>query len=72
MSDALQRKSILKDGILNIEYTGFLTSFESFGISCILKSTNRSKNVYSLFVYSQSNDFVILPIEKCKSARRRC
>ena len=53
--DTLPSKSILEDGILNNECTGFLMSFESFYISCILKSTNRSKYDYSLLVYNESH-----------------
>ena len=63
LSDTLLSKWILEDGILNNECTGFLISFESFCISCILKSTNRSKYVYSSLVYSESH---IPPIQFTK------
>jgi len=52
LSDSLQNKSILEDAISNNECTGFLMWFESYCISCIFKSTKRSKYVYSLLVYN--------------------
>ena len=62
--DTLPSKSILEDGILNNECTGFLMSFESFYISCILKSTNRSKYDYSLLVYNESH-IPLIQFTKC-------
>ena len=61
--DSLQSISILEDVILNNECTGFLMRFETYCVSCILKSTNRSKYVYSLLVYNKSH---IPPIQFTK------
>ena len=64
-SASLQNKSNLEDIIItNSECTGFLMWFGNYCISCILRPTRKSKNMYSTSTYDESQ---VPPIQFIKS-----
>ena len=65
LSDSIQSKSILPDFITNnSKLTGFLMWFSGHCISCIFKSTKKSKYLYSLLNFNESQ---IPPIQYSKN-----
>jgi len=63
--ESVQSKSVLQNIIKNnSECTGFLIWFASFCVSCISKSIQKSKYVYSLLVYDESQ---MTPIQYTKN-----
>ena len=63
--ESVQSKSVLENIIKdNSECTGFLIWFASFCVSCISKSIQKSKYVYSLLVYDESQ---MTPIQYTKN-----
>ena len=52
LSDSVDGKSLLEN--VNSECTGFLMWFSVFCMTCIFKPTKRSKYVYSLLLFNES------------------
>ena len=62
--ESVQSKSVLQNIIQNnSECTGFLIWFASFCVRCISKSIQKSKYVYSLLIYDESQ---MTPIQYTK------
>ena len=55
LSDSVDSKSLLENLVRNnSECTGFLMWFSVFCMTCIFKPTKRSKYVYSLLLFNES------------------
>lgn len=67
LSSSVQSKSSLENLIIdNSDCTGFLMWFASYFISCIYKPTSKSKYVYSLLTYDESQ---VPPMQYIKSIK---
>jgi len=63
--ESVQSKSVLQNIIKNnSECTGFLIWFASFCVSCISKSIQKTKYVYSVLIYDESQ---MTPIQYTKN-----
>ena len=70
LSDSVDSKSFLKNIVRdNSDCTGFLMWFSVFCMTCIFENTKRSKYVYSLLVFNESQMPVI---EYTKTINSNC